>query len=229
MCILGHYKYYQCKNCSYLKQFVLLHLQFSWSIINKCTFYRAHLNALFPCLKMYSLKKSIKRNVNVAVLLISPGQRVNQLKVGNSNKVSELCWQDLIPYFWSGSASIRLSLTLHVTNVPTRRTCARMWGSASRASAACGGLCPSVVWSWGCFPGTLRLTPFLCEWARQRQGQFIGGLQTKRCRGPFGIMSVCSECSARGMRPRLALPLPSVSAWPVIYPARQSPGSLGQN
>lgn len=87
MCILGCYKYYKYKNCLCLKQFVLLHLQFSWPIINKCTFCRAHLNALFPCLKMYSLKESIKRNVNVAILLISHRQRVNQLKVGNSKKI----------------------------------------------------------------------------------------------------------------------------------------------
>ena len=37
---------------------------------------------------MYSLKKSIKRNVNVAILLISRGQKVNQLKVGNSDQIS---------------------------------------------------------------------------------------------------------------------------------------------
>ena len=54
----------------------------------QCAFCRAHLNALFPCLKMYSLKKSIKRNVNVAILLISRGQKVNQLKVGNSDQIS---------------------------------------------------------------------------------------------------------------------------------------------
>lgn len=36
---------------------------------------------------MYSLKESIKRNVNVAILLISHRQRVNQLKVGNSKKI----------------------------------------------------------------------------------------------------------------------------------------------
>ena len=88
MCILDCYKNSKYKNCSCLKQFVLLHLQFSWSIINKRAFCRAHLNALFPCLKMYSLKKSIKRNVNVAILLISRGQKVNQLKVGNSDQIS---------------------------------------------------------------------------------------------------------------------------------------------
>ena len=37
---------------------------------------------------MYSLKKSIKRNVNVAILLISRGGKVNQLKVGNSDQIS---------------------------------------------------------------------------------------------------------------------------------------------
>lgn len=37
---------------------------------------------------MYSLRKSIKRNANVVILLISRGQKVNQLKVGNSDQIS---------------------------------------------------------------------------------------------------------------------------------------------
>lgn len=80
-------------------------------------FCRAHLNALFPCLKMYSLKESIERNVNVAILLISRGQKVNQLKVGNSDQIP--CTRPVILYFQYRGESTRL--TLHLTNITRPR------------------------------------------------------------------------------------------------------------
>lgn len=80
-------------------------------------FCRAHLNALFPCLKMYSLKESIERNVNVAILLISRGQKVNQLKGRNSDQIP--CTRSVILYFQYHGESTRL--TLHLTNITRSR------------------------------------------------------------------------------------------------------------
>lgn len=138
---------------------------------------------------MYSLKKSIKRNVNVAILLISRRQRVNQLKVRNSNKVPWLLKRHGILYFWIGCEPPWLGLALHVTNcIRTRRHAMVHSVESFHIGEICGRVPPPMCVVLGCFFSILISSSSVSGYGRNST-HFAGSLPVTRCLWLLGIMS----------------------------------------
>lgn len=172
---------------------------------------------------MYSLKKSIKRNVNAAILLISRGQRVNQLKVGNSNKASWLCWQDM----WSctfGTAVNQSDWAWHCMwqILLGQELLQYIVQQASKSERSVRPL-PLICVVLGCFLFIRRLSFFLCKWGWEEKHPFH-----KESVNETTHETLSHEWSVVSVQPRLSATVLLLSCPPSVHDQSFIPQSRTQ-